>query len=78
MIFILTKAFEMWLRIATTISQKVIRKSLNPLTHKTIEIPRTPKTPFRDATLSAYCGANKGDRIFIIFQDPTRVTRDQG
>ena len=41
----------------------------NPLTPKTIEIPLTPKTPFGDATLGGYCGDNKCDKIFIIFND---------
>jgi hypothetical protein len=46
------------------------KKSSNPLTPKTIEIPHTPKPPFGDATLGCYYGDNKGDRISIIFHDP--------
>ena len=46
------------------------KKSSDPLTPKTIEIPHTPKPPFGDATLSCYYGDNKDDRIFIIFHDP--------
>ena len=40
-----------------------INLSSTPLTPKAIEIPLTPKTPFGDATLSAYSGDDKGDRM---------------
>ena len=58
-----------FLHIVNLIMLKYQKNNFNPLTPKTIEISLRPKTPFGDASLSAYCGDNKGDRIFFMIRD---------